>query len=443
MGDLLFDLDRRAKLLAARESENQHPNLIVLPPSPAELARLLERTAEFRTLGDRNPHASDLLKRSGYYHTLLRGEQTDSVLDRLRSRLDAKEVKIRTLMLLYGCEFAKDFELNRQDDPRVLRRSIRWISEDEIERLCPPEDVCESFYPSENPRYRGSCGGYWFFEEERIEPPGHLPAGDEVRDYFNYFLFDEGFWKYILPVALYSSEYFSLPVILQLEPTWKLYRLRTAWPIIGWETNYRVTADRQEGLLHFMAAMTGATSELYASGRDHITDPLVVAARRFIRARLRLNPYLDDDEFEYSLLDLITGLEALLIFEKEPNIVKCLSDRASWLSGRDEDERQLVTKIVKEMYDQRSRLTHEGVLQKKGTIDSERRAKEKRYLGQRRLVEIARRAIAACVILKQENDQSGYRPAVEAVMISTEAQDSAQSAVCRVCDLSHAARLLA
>ena len=229
MDELLSALDRRAKLIAARGQERASPNLIVLPPSPIELARLVEKTAEFEKLTNRNANFGDLLRRAGYYNAALRGEGTEAVLNRVQLRSDAQEVTTRTLMLLHGCEFAKDFGLsNDVNDPRQLKRTIRWISKDEIGRLCPREDACESFYPSENPTRWRSCGDYWFYEEERLELSDHIPFGDETTDYFDYFMFDNGYWKDILPIALYSSGYFGVPVILQIEPTWKLYNLRTA-----------------------------------------------------------------------------------------------------------------------------------------------------------------------------------------------------------------------
>lgn len=154
-----------------------------------------------------------------------------------------------------------------------------------------------------------------------------------------------------------------------------------------------------------------------------------------MRARLRCSPYLDESDFEHSLLDMITGLEALLMLGKKDEITKTLSDRAAWLAGRDDDERGLVHKIVKKMYNRRSELTHQGILAKKSKVNLQVLAEDLRVLA-----EISRRAIAACVLLNKDGQGVGYQQFLD-VKDSVDAQKKIQNVVRIVCDLTDAPRL--
>jgi hypothetical protein len=95
-------------------------------------------------LGDFKLALADLLKRSGYYHTLLSGEDNVTKYYSLVSeRIPAKHRIVTKLYLLDGCKFFRD-RFDVADIP------VTRISASELEELGPSAAVCEEFFPNES-----------------------------------------------------------------------------------------------------------------------------------------------------------------------------------------------------------------------------------------------------------------------------------------------------
>jgi hypothetical protein len=264
MDQLISSLDRKAKDLASRGSRKnplRSSKVVVLPPSATELARVLETTPEFEALENHESHNQDepsftnlatTLKRIGYYHAVLKGRDTKRLWKLIKERLLLKDTRVRTLILLYGCDFHAEF--------RFMGSRVRRISREEICSLCPREEVYQSFFPTEDPRRWERSEDLWFIEHDDQEPPSLEGLDSESVDYSDYLLYDSGYWKFVLPIALYSSGFFCLPLILQSEPGWTIKQYRMKWPLMEWEERFiRVSAERHPRLVKFMKRLENAT----------------------------------------------------------------------------------------------------------------------------------------------------------------------------------------
>jgi hypothetical protein len=429
-------LDQKARIIASRGvSTRSGASLRALPPSPERLALLLEKSDEFAQLASvySSPRVSDSLRRSGYYHELLRGKSTKKIWEKVSARLASHETSVNTLTLLYGCEFANEFSVG---DARVRRVSAR-----EMDALFPREDVCDSFCPSEDPRRWRESADQWFMQDVRSEQ-GSLPGGDLERDFYHYFLFQMGYWELFLPIALYSSGFFCLPLILQIEPEWTVSKLRSEWPIVPWfdisedqtglewdKNCLRVDESQHKNLVAFVSKMVGA----FPLGDKKDFDRRVnVAAERYVRARLSCGPNIDDDDYEQALLHFIIALEALLMSqEKSEGIIDKLSNRAALIAGRDDDERDCVFRTMKALYNQRSKLMHQGELNRENSTS---------ISDILRLAEIARRVLAVALICG--DDPSGsFNKLLGNLGRSDEARAKTLGVLRSVCRMTNAPRL--
>jgi hypothetical protein len=142
---------------------------------------------------------------------------------------------------------------------------------------------------------------------------------------------------------------------------------------------------------------------------------------------------MDEYEFEHALLDFVTALESLLMSKSDHGeIVEKLSNRAAWLSARNDEERAVVSVVVKRMYNLRSKLTHEGALP---TRDLARVSKLLPDL--QRLAEIGRRVLASSRILGNATG-GGFDDNMRKISISHEVQKNVGEAVKLVCELTDA-----
>ena len=153
-----------------------------------------------------------ILKRAGFYHDVLKGRDTGRSWQAVKERFGEKQVSVTTLMLLYGCEFDQEFSIGGN--------RIRQFTGDELASLSPTQEVCQSFFQTEHPNRWRVFENFWFIQHEAKEPAGLEGLDSEDEDYSDYFLFDSGYWDLILPIILYSSGFFDIPVILQSEPGW-------------------------------------------------------------------------------------------------------------------------------------------------------------------------------------------------------------------------------
>jgi hypothetical protein len=298
--------------------------------------------------------------------------------------------------------------------------------------LCPRQDVCESFYQAEDPRGWHDWGNAWFIEEDWLESSG-VPGGDSETDFYDYFLYGLEYWRKLLPVMLYSADFLSIPVILQIEPRFSVFKLRMQWPIIAWPQSV-AKADKEgpQDMDQFMAKLNDRLPEqLWPPHGQTLWKSALVTAERYVRGRLLSDPHEDGDHFERALFQYLIGLESLLMNKGEGGeITEKLATRSAWLAAQDEEERKVASSIVKWMYQLRSRVAHEGILPSYNVADLQR------------LAEVARRVIAATISLG--NDPPGsFEDLVKNATISREAQDRICEAVKTVCQLTDAPRLTA
>src|SRR5271154_1387054 len=85
---------------------------------------------------------SELLRRSGYYHALIKGEAPEKYWQKIADRIPWALREIRYFRLLDGCKFARDqFDIGHY--------SIVRLSAKEIEALGPSSEVSRDFYRDE------------------------------------------------------------------------------------------------------------------------------------------------------------------------------------------------------------------------------------------------------------------------------------------------------
>jgi hypothetical protein len=366
---------------------------------------------------------SDSLRRVGYYHDVLRGKSTKKAWEKIGERGAADTMSVHTLIMLLGCDFADEFSLG---DARVARISAR-----ELEGLFPRKDVCESFHSQEDPRRWHDSTDQWFIHHVHSEPTTFtLPAGDSEIDFYEHFLFQEGYWEFVLPIALYSSGFICLPLILQIEPGWTASKLRSEWPIVEWESNYvQISQSQHEGLVKFVSKIVDA---FRLGDKVGFNRKIGIAAERYVRARLACGPNMDDDRYEQALLHLMIGLEVLLMSqEKGEGIMDKLSNRAARLAGRDDPEREYALQTMKTMYDQRSKLMHEGELNRKNP---------KSIPNMQQLCEIARRVLAVTMFFG-DDPLRGFDKSLRSLGSSNQAQEEFLGLVKSVCLMTDAPRL--
>lgn len=202
-----------------------------LPPGPRQLAALVEATPEFRSaIGDlvpaKTPHthqASELLRRSGFYHSILSGASPEVLWSILAAYTVERTTEIRRFFLLDGCAFSSErFELAGHN---VVRLHV-----DEIKRLGPPEHVAEDFFPSES-LDSGWFTQQWFISTPRMVdlkpttwriPMLEYPMGGDL-------ILDD-YWLPLITLGLFHLPCFDIPIILDSELDWRLLRLRFASP---------------------------------------------------------------------------------------------------------------------------------------------------------------------------------------------------------------------
>ncbi len=355
--------------------------LVVIPLTPKQLAEKAENTPEFQGVGNDliqlkdaetysaflRDFASELLRRSGYYHGALADHSEGELWGRVCAYIRPRKTEISTLMLLDGCVFPRnEFEIGKCT---VVRHSAAEIAE-----LGPPPEIAESFFPDETLDH-GWFSQQWFLRSSRsVDSKLHiiLKSGSSplIQNYFADHTFPlSAYWPQLLALGLYDIPCFDVPIVLNSVANWWLDRLRFSSPrveslrladydeegepirIAGPANNYRV-ADHQwsqfEAFLRF-----------FESTIDYTQDwpPIRIAARRYLRATF-LSVGHQIDNREDMLLQYIFALESLLLGGDREAITDNIATRAALISGKDDDERKEIKYLVKRAYSNRSDVVH-------------------------------------------------------------------------------------
>jgi len=243
----------------------------VLPSSLRQIALQAEQSDEFEEfVGDlAEQHkivqegydgcdaVADVLRRCGYYQSVLAGEERREYWQPIIDRLFQRKRMIEILFFLEGCRFAKEqFSLGGY--------SVEKMSGAALQRLAVPTEFCKDFYPDENLSVRelSWLADGWFLRkttaapigvfEQRAGPRPPVQESARVRgrsvliggpldpvelavgffrsyDDLGNYAPRQGIAADLLPVltlSLYDCKFFSVPAILVAEPGWRLLRPR-------------------------------------------------------------------------------------------------------------------------------------------------------------------------------------------------------------------------
>ena len=173
------------------------------------------------------------------------------------------------------------------------------------------------------------------------------------------------FWGPLLALALYKTEYFGIPIVLESNVGWRLERLRWSEPMVDIvedhdgdlieipRTDYTVDEKEQPKFAAFLAFFDDAI------GVVRKWKAFRLAARRYLRAIQIAGAHpLSGDDHEDALLQHVFALEALLSGGDRDAIGDKLATRAAWLIGTSDTVRARVYKTVKKLYGRRSAIVH-------------------------------------------------------------------------------------
>lgn len=359
--------DSAARLILPQRDERQPSGLHLLPPSLRRAADLVEQSAAYRhfvdaSLWDPKPSAwrmREAMRRAGFYQELQAAGEPTAVWRLLEARLKPHAATLRTLALLDGCWFPLE-------QFSVGGASIERLPADELMGLGPAPDVASVFFPTEtlDPSWYTRV---WFLVKE--EQRDIKPTSISVR--FGYDVLNQ-FWAPILALALYKTEFFGLPIVLESDRGWRLERVRWSEPMFNIvddrngesvevpRTDYDVDANEQRRFAAFLAFFDAAIP----AAREFKMFRL--AGRRYLRAIQIAGPYpLTGDDFEDALLQYVFALEALLSAGDREAIGDKLATRAAWLIGTSDRTRNEIFKAVKKLYGSRSAVVHGGAIERK------------------------------------------------------------------------------
>ncbi len=363
-----------------RTSKRSTGRLALIPPTPKQLAERAENTPQFQgvvndliRLEDAERYrasalrdsASELLRRSGYYHGALEDHSEGELWERISVYRRPRKAQKSTLMLLDGCVFPrKEFEIGKCT---VVRHSAAEIAE-----LGPPPEITESFFPEET-LDREWYSQQWFLRSSYSVDlkPELINLRSLLPDFIARFdLPLNTYWPQLLALGLYNTSCFDIPIVLSSEAKWSLERLRflspgtefaagrykydedgEPIPIPGPTTGYRVRDDEWSQFETFLRFCEMTI--------DHTRDwhPIRVAARRYLRATF-LSAHQTNEDREDILLLYIFALEALLLAGDREAISDKIATRAALICGRDDDERKEIMQFLKRAHNARSAVVH-------------------------------------------------------------------------------------
>ena len=346
----LWDFARRATA-----TKHQHHGAIHLLPNIVEESdayRQFVHAPFWDPTPPRTWRIREALQRAGFYHAIQSGTDPTMVWDSLLLRLKPHVATVQTLVLLDGCRFSVDrFS--------VAETLIKRFSIDELEILGPPSEIVSTY-----------------FQMERLDPNWYtrvwfLVKADQREVKLTSFSIRFGydilrhFWRPLLALALYKTEYFGIPIVLESNAGWRLERLRWSEPMVDVvddddggsievpRTDYTVDEEEQPKFTAFLTFFDNAIQDVQ-NWKDYR-----LAARRYLRAIQIAGAYpLSGDDHEDALLQYVFALEALLSGSEQGAIADKLGTRAAWLIGTSDTVRDSVYKTVKKLYRRRSAIVH-------------------------------------------------------------------------------------
>ena len=351
--------DHAERLVGSTEG-NKEGGLHVLPPSFTRIAELVENSQTFQALLEAGLWDTRLspwrirqvLRRAGFYQAVHSRRDPKAVWRTVDARLRPSTTRVRTLALLDGCRFP--LERFRVDGVRVER-----LSREQLQGLGPPIEVARGFFPSEilDPNWYTQV---WFLvkEDDREVRPGSilLRLGYDVL---------ARFFEPIVALALYKTDYFGLPIVLESSADWRLERVQWSQPMVDIVDNgsgaaeeiprsdYDVRAEEQGRFASFLTFFDDAIQE--ARGW-HLFR---LAARRYLRAIRIAGPHPSSaDDYEDALLQYVFALEALFLMDDSTAIADKLATRVAWVIGTNDRVRNETFTAVKDLYRTRSSMVH-------------------------------------------------------------------------------------
>lgn len=346
--------------LAIGGQANRARKVAVLPAAIQHVAQKAEATPEFARVatallpGRNSPnyHASEILRRSGFYNATLASQARNPRWNVISRRIIPHKVRIRTMLLLDVCWFARSRF-------RVAGYEVVRHSKQEIRELGSGQEVTDTFYRRErlDPEWFSQ---QWFLEESRTRTrkPGWITSymgGEIVLD---------NHWQPLLILSLYSPVCFDVPVVVDNEKKWELAIRRFTHPqvdVVGEDADevpcrqYEVEEIEWSRFRQFARRIESGLAVCEKWSR------VKIAARRFLRATFL--SHLDGevwggDDWDDVLLQYVFALEALLNTSDREAISEKIALRAALLAGRTDDERVSTRRFVKRAYSSRSGLAH-------------------------------------------------------------------------------------
>lgn len=401
--------------LAIGGQANRARRVVVLPTAIQHVARTAEATPEFSRVATAllpsrsspNYHASEILRRSGFYHAALADSAKAPRWNVISRRVVPHKTRTVTMLLLDVCWFARTRF-------RLAGYQVVKHSSHEIKALGPGADIADSFYRRErlDPEWFSQ---QWFLEESRtrIRKPGWITSymgGEIVLD---------NHWQPLLILSLYSPVCFDVPVVADNEEKWELAIRRFTHPqvnVVGEDADevpcrqYEVEEIEWSRFRQFARRIESglAVCEKWARVK--------IAARRFLRATFL--SHLDGevwggDDWDDVLLQYVFALEALLNTGDREAISEKIALRAALLAGRTDDERVSIRRFVKRAYSSRSGLAHGA---KNGTV-----------VDLPQLRDLCRRIIAAAIdTAHQCGSDKAFTELLEEALVSRTAQNYLQ-----------------
>ena len=341
-----------------------------MPAAVQQLAQKGERTQQFAAAAaalfperkSPNYHASEILRRRGFYNAVLTTEARAPRWGVISRRIVPHRITIATMLLLDLCWFArKQF--------RIGQYAVKKHSGEEIRQLGSGYDVTEAFYRRErlDPEW---FSRQWFLEKShtRFKKPAtftlEFPRDVVLDDH----------WQPVLILCLYSPVCLQVPVVVENQQDWELALRKFSHPQVDYVGEgpdevpyrlYKVEEREWSAFRKFCARMEAGLTICQDWPR------VKIAARRFLRATFLstydANAWAGDDADDV-LLQYVFALEALLNTGDREAISEKVAVRTALLAARNDDERLGMRRVVKGAYAGRSNLAHGRA--RKGEVES-------------------------------------------------------------------------
>lgn len=179
-------------------------------------------------------------------------------------------------------------------------------------------------------------------------------------------------WKPLLTIALAQKGTFAVPIELEIEPGWRLEKMRYAHPLVDIVGTGPEPDDCEErpydtfvippegGFLDFVRLCNMAIARVNQGSASWLRT----AASRFLRATFSsfpFEPFPEDEAHEHALLQYIFALEALTKLPGDRDaLTHKTATRAALLAGIDDERRMEIHTLIKSACDERGAVVHSG-----------------------------------------------------------------------------------